>query len=565
MAYDLLIKNGRIIDGSGAPAFDGNVAVTDGRIVEVGKADGPATRVIDAHGMAVAPGFIDNHCHYDAQIIWDPLCTYSCYHGVTTVIFGNCSLGLAPVRAEDQYFLTQMLSRIEAIPMEALQAGVDWSWSSIPEYLDAVDRRLGVNAGILIGHSAVRRYVMGEASQERDATGEEIEAMQGVIRDGMAAGALGLSFNRNPAHFDMEGRLVPGSVAPISELYALAESLRDLNTGILQCGAAYPLEISEGLCTKLSQVSQRPMVYNQIVHRWSEPDRWKEHLAIVEERIREGNRVYPLINPRPGNSRFTLKNAQVFDRLPSWQRIMMESPEKKMAAFRDPEVRRRLHAEAVEHIDLPPNAFSPRWDKVWVSDTALEKNRELLGKSMADIAEEQGKDVLDAFLDLALEEGLDTKFVVNQTGGDDEAMAVLLSHPDTVIGLSDGGAHVIFDAGYGYCTLVLGHWVREKHALSLEEAVRKLTSAQASLFGMEDRGLIQPGLAADIVVFDPDTVAPKNPEMVRDLPGGGERLNQFAEGIELTVVNGQVLIEGSEHTGAYPGRVLRNSAYKGPR
>lgn len=563
MAYDLLIKNGRIIDGSGAPAFDGNVAVTDGRIVEVGKATGPATRVIDAHGMAISPGFIDNHCHYDAQITWDPLCTYSCYHGVTTVIFGNCSLGLAPAKVEDQYFLTQMLSRIEAIPLEALQAGVDWTWSSIPEYLDTVDRRLGVNAGVLIGHSAVRRYVMGDASQDRDATGEEIEAMQVVIRDGMAAGALGLSFNRNPAHFDMAGRLVPGSVAPISELLALAGALRGLDTGILQCGAAYPLEISERLCTRLAQASGRPMVYNQIAHRWSAPDQWKEHLAIVEERIREGNRVYPLINPRPGNSRFTLKNAQVFDRLQAWQPIMRESPEKRVAAFRDPEVRRRLHAEAVEGVGVPYNAFSRRWDKMWVARTALEKNRGLVGKSLTEIAEEQGKDVLDAFLDLALEEDLDTAFEFNQVGGDDEAMAALLSHPDTVIGLSDGGAHVIFDAGYGYCTLVLGHWVREKKALSLEEAVRKLTSAQASLFGMEDRGLIQPGMAADIVVFDPDTVAPKSPEMVRDLPGGGERLSQYAKGIECTVVNGQLLIEGGEHTGAYPGRLLRNSAYKG--
>jgi N-acyl-D-aspartate/D-glutamate deacylase len=563
MAYDLLIKNGRIIDGTGAPGYEGSVAVTDGMIAAVGEADGGAARTIDAHGMAVTPGFIDNHCHFDAQATWDPLCTYSCYHGVTTVIFGNCSLALAPAREEDQYFLMQMLSRIEAIPLEALQAGLKWTWGSIAGYMDALDQRLGINAGVLIGHSAVRRYTMGEASQEREATGAEIEEMKGIIRDGLKAGALGLSFNRNPAHFDMHGRPVPGIVAPMEELYTLAEALREVGTGVIQSGASYNQEIKERYCTRLSEISGRHVVYNQISHRWSAPNHWREHLAVVEERLREGSQAYPLINPRPGNNRFTLRNAQTFDRLPAWQPLMMRSPEEKMAAFRDAEVRRRLHADAVEGVGIPFDAFSRRWDKVWVTDVALDKNRGLVGKSVEEIAQEQGKDVLDAFLDLALEEDLNTEFALNQTGGDDDAMAALLSHPSTVIGLSDGGAHVIFDAGYGYSTLLLGHWVREKHALPLEQAVHKLTAAQASLFGLEDRGVLRPGMAADIVVFDPETVAPEPAEMVSDLPGGGRRLNQLSRGIEYTVVNGQVLLEGNEHTGAYPGRVLRNSAYKG--
>ena len=558
--YDLLIRDGLVVDGSGMPAFHADVGIERGKVTEIGRLGGPAKQTIDADGRAVAPGFIDNHCHFDAQVTWDPLCTFSPNHGVTTVIFGNCSLGLAPARPDDHEALAMMLSRVEAIPMESLEAGVPWGWATFPEYLDVLDRRLGVNAGVLMGHSAVRRYVMGEDAYDREAaTGPELEAMKAIVREGVTEGALGLSFDRNTGHLDLLGRRIPGIVAPVEEIYELASALRGLSSGVLQCGSAYPLEIRDGFATRMSEASGRPVVYNQLVYNATTPDAWRAHLDLVEQRVREGRRVYPVVNPRPQSTRFTMRNAQVFDRLPVWQAVMTGSDEQKLAAFRDPSMRRRLHAEAVEGENIPVTALPIRWEGVFVARPALEKNAGLAGKSVAQVAQEQDKDVLDAFLDLVVEETLATSFRNSQAGGDNEAMAAMLGSPYTMIGLSDAGAHVVFEAGYGYSSVVLGHWVREERVLTLEEAVRKLSFMQASVYGLHDRGLLRPGMAADVVVFDPDTIAAEETDETHDLPGGLMRLRQLARGVDYTIVNGQTLMEGGEHTGAYPGRVMRGN------
>ena len=481
--YDLLIRDGLVVDGSGMPAFHADIGIERGKVTEIGRLGGPAKQTIDADGRAVAPGFIDNHCHFDAQVTWDPLCTFSPNHGVTTVIFGNCSLGLAPARPDDHEALAMMLSRVEAIPMESLEAGVPWGWATFPEYLDVLDRRLGVNAGVLMGHSAVRRYVMGEDAYDREAaTGPELEAMKAIVREGVTEGALGLSFDRNTGHLDLLGRRIPGIVAPVEEIYELASALRGLSSGVLQCGSAYPLEIRDGFATRMSEASGRPVVYNQLVYNATTPDAWRAHLDLVEQRVREGRRVYPVVNPRPQSTRFTMRNAQVFDRLPVWQAVMTGSDEQKLAAFRDPSMRRRLHAEAVEGENIPVTALPIRWEGVFVARPALEKNAGLAGKSVAQVAQEQDKDVLDAFLDLVVEETLATSFRNSQAGGDNEAMAAMLGSPYTMIGLSDAGAHVVFEAGYGYSSVVLGHWVREERVLTLEEAVRKLSFMQASVY-----------------------------------------------------------------------------------
>ena len=562
MAYDLLIRNARIIDGSGMPAFHGDVAVKDGRIAEAGKIGGQAHRTIDAEGRAVAPGFIDNHCHYDAQVTWDPLCTFAPHHGITTVVFGNCSLALAPAKPEDHSVLAGMLARVEAIPMDALEQGTRWSWTTIAEYLDAIDQGLGVNAGVLIGHSAVRRWVMGEDSQDRsEATPDELEAMKDIIRGGMAAGALGLSFNRNPGHFDIRGKLLPACVAPHEELVELSSVLGEVGTGVIESGASAPFELKEGLMSRMAQASGRPVLYLQIAWRAGAPEQWKDHLAFAEDRVKQGIRVYPMVNPRPSINKFTLRNAQIFDRMTSWSPIMTGSLEGKAQAFRDPEVRKELAAQAVEGIGVTYDIFSRRWDLIFVHDTVLEKNQGLIGKSVAQVAQQQGKDILDAFLDLALEEDLGTEFEAIQLGGDEASMAKLLNSPYTVVGLSDAGAHLVFEANDGFSTFFLGHWVREKQIMSLEKAVRRITFDSASMFGMHDRGLIRPGLAADLVVFDPDTIAPGPEESVEDLPGGAARLRRMAQGVDYTIVNGEVLIEGGRHTGALPGKVARNSLY----
>jgi N-acyl-D-aspartate/D-glutamate deacylase len=561
MTYDLLIKNGRIIDGSGRPAFHGDVAVAGGRIVELGRLGGPARRVIEADGRAIAPGFVDNHCHYDAQVAWDPLCTFSCHHGATTVIIGNCSLALAPVKRDAHDQLAGMLSYVEAIPMDVLRAGVPWGWETFPEYMHAIGRRLGVNVGALVGHSAVRLYAMGEACSERPATDAELAEMRRVIREALEAGALGLSITRNMNHFDLTGKRIPAACAPESELFALADVLREVGTGVIQCGGGTNPELKDRLLSRIAEACGRPVLYNTLLEQARQPGRWRTHLAHVEETARRGIRAIPLCNPGSIVNRFTMKNCQVFRGLPTWLPILQSSDADKLRAYRDPAIRARLRAE-VEAPLGPDSTFSRRWDLMVVEEPQRPENRGLAGRNIAEIAKSQGKDPLDAFLDVAVEEELNTVFSLGEINMDTEAVAQILGSPYAVVGLSDGGAHVQFHSNVSNPTRLLGYWVREKGIMSLEMAVRRLTFDSASAFGIYDRGLLQPGLAADLVVFDPDTVRPEKEDIVHDFPNNGWRVRELAEGIHYTVVNGEVLLEKGTHTGNHPGRVLRNARHR---
>jgi N-acyl-D-aspartate/D-glutamate deacylase len=560
MTYDLLIKNGRIIDGSGRPAFHGDVGVAQGKIVELGRLDGPARRVIEADGRAVAPGFVDNHCHYDAQVLWDPLCTFSCHHGATSVIIGNCSLALAPVKAPDREKLAGMLSYVEAIPMDVLQAGVTWAWETFPEYMSTIGQRLAVNVGTFVGHSAVRLYAMGKDCSERDATAAELDEMRRVVREAMEAGALGLSITRNMNHFDIAGTRIPAACAPESELFALADVLREVGTGVIQCGGGTNPELKDGLLSRLAQACGRQVMYNTLLEQARQPGRWRTHLAHVEKTAQSGIRAIPLCNPGSVVNRFTMKNCQVFRSMPTWLPILQGSDADKLRAYSDPAIRKQLRAE-VEAPLGPDSTFSKRWDLMIVEEPQLPRNRPLAGRDIAAIAKEQSKDPLDAFLDLAVEEELNTVFSLGEINMDTEAVAQILGSPYAVVGLSDGGAHVQFHSNVSNPTRLLGYWVREKKIMSLEHAVRRLTFDSASAFGIYDRGLLQPGMVADLVVFDPDTVRPLPEDVVHDFPSNGWRMRELAEGIHYTVVNGEVLLEKGTHTGAYPGRVLRNARY----
>lgn len=554
MAHDLIIRDARVIDGSGLPSFHGDVAVSGGRIVEIGRVGDHARRVIDADGLALAPGIIDNHTHYDAQVTWDPLCTYSCFHGVTTVVIGNCSLALAPAHREDRENLAGVLSHVEAIPLEAIQAGVKWSWETIPQYLDALDRKLGLNVAALIGHSAVRRYVMGDASQERQATAEEIAAMKTIVRDGIEAGAVGVSFERNPRHFDWDGRLAPTNLAADSEIFAVAGVVDEAGRGVIQFGG------DRKLGAEVAKRTRCPVFYGNITQAAVAPERWRKQLDETESLMRQGHRAYQFVMPRPGDLRYTLKTAQHFDAMSTWKNVMLLPLEARKEAFRDPATRAKLHKEAVE-TPMNPNLagdFTRRWDLQFVFKPALPKNQDLVGKSIAEISRAQGKDVLDTLLDLVLEENLETEFERREVNSDEAAMKALLTSPYTIIGQSDGGAHVVFRTDYSYSTYLLSHWVRQKQIMSLEEAIRKLTFIPASLFGLYDRGLLRPGMAADLMLFDPGAIAPLQPGEAYDLPGGSRRRKQLAQGIAMTVVNGEVLIEQGEHTGTYPGKVARS-------
>jgi len=562
MAYDLLIKNGRIIDGSGMPAFRGDVGLRNGKIVEMGKLRGSATRTIDVDGLVVAPGFVDNHCHYDAQVTWDPLCTFSPYHGATTVIIGNCSLSMAPIRPGTETRVSEFLSYVEAIPMEVLGT-VNFDWETVPQYLEKLDQNLGINVGALIGHSALRYYVMGDECQGRAATQAEIKAMQQIVRDAMEAGALGLSITRNKGHYDPQGVHIPGVWAEEEELFALGDVLGELGTGIIQSGGGRGAELENRLMSRLSEATGRPVMYNTLGQTVREPDAWKHLMEIVDETSAAGIRAYPLCSPNSVTQRFTMRNSQVFRGVPTWHPILLASDDEKLQAYRDPDVRKKLHDEVVDWtIELPGNTISRRWyDYTWVEEVTLEKNQALVGKSLRELAEMQGKGIIDAFLDLVVEENLDTVFLQGENNVDKEAVTQILNYDNAVVGLSDGGAHVQFHGGYGYSTRLLGHWVREQGIMSLEKAVRRLTFDSASAFGIFDRGLLRPGMVADITVFDPDTVKPRKEDIVHDFPKGGWRFRELADGVHYTIVNGQVLIEDGQPTGNLPGRVVRHSSY----
>src|SRR5438067_11267738 len=562
MAYDLLIKNGRIVDGSGGPSYRGDVAVKDGKIVEIGKLSGPAARTIDADGRVVAPGFIDNHCHYDAQITWDPLCTFSCDHGATSVVFGNCSLSLAPVKKGQEDRLCEFLSYVEAIPMEVLRT-LEFTWESFPEYLDNLDHHLGVNVGNFIGHTAVRYYVMGDECQKRTATDDEIRQMQDLVRDGMKAGALGLSVSRNQGHFDPQGVHIPAIWADEKEIFALGDVLREMGTGLIQSGGGNGAEMKDALMSRLSEATGRTVVYNNLSQSARRPDQWHQQMKRVNETAARGIRAFPMCTPNRITDYFTMRNTQEFRGLPVWHPISLSSPEEMLKAYADPEVRKQLHEEAIDFKNGPAIGLSRNWwDYMEVQTAVLPQNKWMEGKTLGEIAKTQGKGIIDCFLDLTIEENLDTEWLHGEINVDDDAVAQILTYPNAIIGLSDGGAHVQFQSGFGFSTRLLSEWVREKQIMSLEQAVRRLTFESASTFGLYDRGLLRPGMVADIVIFDPDTVKPLPLEVLHDFPTGAKRIKEPAQGIHMTIVNGQVLLDEGKHTGALPGRVLRNTYYR---
>ena len=559
MAYDVVIKGGRIYDGSGMPSYLGDVAVKDGRIVETGRIGGEAKRVVQADGLAVAPGFIDFHTHLDAQLLWDPLATSSCFHGVTTVIPGNCALALAPCKEQDQDTILKSFERVEAISLPALRAGVQWGWTTFPQYLDKLRGNLGVNVAALMGHCALRQFVMGNAAMERAATAAEIQQMKEILKAGVRAGAMGFSTNQNPVHMFADGTPIQSRFATDEEIIELACALGEINQGAVQIsrgslGVSVPMRETVQLFDEISSRSGRPVIWQSIAHRWDRPDEWRQLLDLAQESLERGVQSYPLCNARLFNNRLTMKNAQVFDDLPTWKTILFLPLEARIAAIKDPETRKKMRYEAVE--EKKSSRFSRRWDLVYLIKAATSANRHLEKKSVAEIAKIRGQDVIDAFLDLSLEEGLDTEFQTSSTNGDEEAVAEIIRSPFTLVGQSDAGAHLIYDAGFGYATRLLGYWIREKNVMSLEEGVRKLTFMVASIFGLHDRGLIRRGMAADLVLFDPATVRECEPEMVQDLPANEKRFIQKAVGIEMTLVNGEVLVEKGNHTGALPGSVL---------
>jgi N-acyl-D-aspartate/D-glutamate deacylase len=558
MAHELLIRNGTVVDGTGAPARHADVAISAGKILQVGKnIGGPAKRTLDAGGLVVAPGFIDPHTHYDAQICWDGAVTPSSWHGVTTVVMGNCGVGIAPCRPQTREIAMRDLVNVEAIPFEVLDAGITWDWESFPQYLDAAARRKpSLNLAFLAPLTPFRHYVMGEASMERAATGEETARIKSLLGEAMDAGAFGFSSTILNQHLGFEGRPLACRNASRAELKAYANALKERGKGAIEIALTRQIAVLEDdgleLLELLIEESARPVTFIAMFDRDDLPEAVRTTLAKAAPMIARGAR--PQTSPLPLTREINMRNPFSFAAFPSWKRVFEDKSKAAQAAvYKDAKFRNQFREELKR-----PAAFG-NWARITVHEVRSPQLKKLEGKTVAEIAAERNVDGVDAFLDVTLEDDLDNEFTMTSFNTRIDRMTELLNDPSVLIGLGDGGAHLDMLCDSGYPTYVLGTWVRERKALTLEEGVRRMTSDPADFFGIKDRGRLQPGLAADVTIFDPATVASVGrPERLYDLPGKAKRMVMRSRGIEYTIVNGAVIWEKGQLTGASAGKVLRS-------
>jgi N-acyl-D-aspartate/D-glutamate deacylase len=564
VTYDLCLKNARIVDGTGAPAFSGDVVIQDGIIAEVGTVSGQARRTLDCAGLVVAPGFIDIHTHFDAQVLWEPLLGTSARHGVTTAVMGHCGYTLAPVQPGDAEFLIQMLARVEGMPVPALEQGLSWSWHSFGDYLDQVDQPLGMNIIPLVGHSALRYFVMGPAATERAATEEEIARMQAVLEEALSAGAWGYSSTSSGSHYDTAGRPVPSRQAEPAEFEALATVVGRFPFGILQTSPGTRFKgiapEERQLLTRMSLLGKAPLNWGQLIYQESMPDLWRWSLDACREANQQGARVSTFFfPPARGVGRFDLESAFVFDTQPHWKPVLRLPKAEKMAAFRDPQVRADLRADIEgDSMGFINAIIRKMWDRLTVTQVFSEENRPLVGRTVADIATERGQYPMDTMLDIGLADNLQTSFMQQSREAENtEVTSAILHDPDVIYGGSDAGAHLDMMDNGAFGVRTIADRVRGDGMLTLEEAVHRLSGDLARRFGITGRGEVRTGMAADLVVFDPDRLDVADVQVVNDLPGGSLRLKSESTGLHYTIVNGDVVFESGQHTGALPGRLLR--------
>jgi len=534
--YELVIRNGTIVDGSGLPAFRADVAVAGNRIARIGRIPEKGQKEIDAGGKVVAPGFIDPHTHFDAQLLWDGFARPALSHGVTTIVPGNCSLSLAPLRAEYRMKLVGMFNQIEEMPLKAFRDGVVWDWETFSEYITRIRRGLAINVAPLVGHSVLRLWVMGDAAMQRTATPEEISAMQDVLRECLDAGAVGLS----TSYVDMDEKLqpVPSRYADTGEVEALASVLGDYGRILQIVPEFYDPDLTIARLDQLADLSLKyaiPTTFSPLFVNADNTAAVDRVMRRVDEQFARGARVWPQVQTRPIDISFSFAvPSLLFMRLPGWYAIMrFATPEEIMAAFRDPENRARLIREAAPYDTL--------WPKLRLRQVQTAANQKYVGQTLAEIAAERGTTPVDVMIELSLEERLDAHFMATNMGhNSDEHVSRLLNHPRVHIGASDGGAHILSFSTYGDTGYLFSHFVRDLNAMSLEAAVKKITSDTASIWGIPDRGLIQPGYVADIVIFDPETIARGEECYVRDVPGEGSRYVREALGVDTVIVGGGV-------------------------
>jgi N-acyl-D-amino-acid deacylase len=559
--YDLIIENARICDGTGKPSFYGNVAVKDGLIAAIGKGNGEtATKKINADGLVLAPGFIDPHTHYDAQVAWDPMVTCSSWHGITTVVMGNCGVGVAPVRPKSRDIVMWDLVNVEAIPFDVMQRGIDWQWETHAQYLDVLQKRgMGINIASIAALTPLRHYVIGEESFERAATPEEVVTMQQVFRDAIRAGAFGLSSTILNNHIGFEGRPLACRNASREELSALCQVLREERRGAIEIALTGTNigQVSDDeydLLKFLVDESQRPVTFLALFNKPGKPESYLNAVEKIQP-ILGWNKAVPQVTCRPLRIQFNMRNPFIFAIFSAWHGVFNKSVEEQMKIYGDPGFRQTFREEMDRR-----RIFAGQWGRMTVLDAKTPEVQEHVKskKTVAQIARDQGKDPIDTFLDLAIADRLELMFDLQALNFDLDGVKNLVMDQRLMIGLSDGGAHVDMLCDAGYATYLLGRWVREYQVLSLEEGVRRLTSVPGDFFGIPKRGRIAQGLVADLTLFDPDTIDAKDPEYVWDLPGGGKRFVAKSKGIKSTIVSGQILYQDGEYQGGLPGKVLRS-------
>jgi N-acyl-D-aspartate/D-glutamate deacylase len=557
---DTVIRGADVVDGTGAPRRRADVGMKAGRVVTVGTVDDSATRTIDGAGLVLAPGFIDVHTHFDAQVFWDPALTPSPLHGVTSIVAGNCGFSIAPLSDDAGDYLVRMLSRVEGMPLAALRQGVPWNWSTTAEYFSRVEGTLAMNAGFMVGHSAMRRVVMGEEATSRQCTEAELESMKSLLRDGLAAGGMGFSTSRGSSHQDWDGNPVPSRHASADEIVALAAVCKEFPGTSLEMVPTGWLfdDFEKDLMPRMTVEAQRPLNWNLVLANADSLPRHLTNLELGTEAHRRGGRIVALAMPIDFPARFCFLTPFVLDGLPGWGHPMALPVADRLQLLRDPVERKRLEelaAATKTHVHVVD------WGNKLIAETFMTENKRYEGRRVADIAAEEGKSPFDALVDIVCVDELRTGFTripPESTPADWEARARIWRDERTLIGGSDAGAHLDFLATFNYTTHLLQHAVRDAQALSLEECVRMLTHDPARLYGLRDRGVVREGAVADLVLLDPDTVGTEDVRTRCDLPGGAGRLYAGAIGIDRVFVAGTEIVEAGAMTGARPGQLLKS-------
>ena len=566
---DLLIRGGTVIDGSGANRRTADVGISAGRVTAVGRISEAARHTIDADGLIVAPGFIDGHTHLDAQVMWDPLGTSSCYHGVTSVVMSNCGFTLAPCKPTDREWYANCLSYVEDIPVAAMAAGMDWTWESFPEYLAAVERRpKGLNYAMYVGHSALRMYVMGRRALSEEATDDEIGTMARLAQDALRAGAIGVSTSRAHTHMTPDGTPVASRQATWRELETIVTAMAELGTGIFQIGSDI---LSHGtnvaMLERLKHLTltyKRTMMFGLISTRQGDdPVSWQTQIKAIEDTNRAGGRMFGQVNTRSINAIYSLKSYLPFDVLPEWREVREKPLDEQLKLLRDP-ARRRALVDAEQRMKPKDNKIQgggaatldprkPDYDQLF----AL-KGMDWDDPTVAELARARGTHPVETMIDLSLENP-DQIYVWPVVNEDREDVLGMLKRDFALATFSDAGAHSAQEMGACLQTHFLNYWVNRRGAFTMEQAVRKMTHDIAAAFELKDRGLLAPGYKADVVLFEADRVRPRLPKIETDLPGGARRLVQKADGIRATIVNGALTMENGESTGRFAGEVMKGA------